>query len=170
MSKIVNKDGFFFISRVFLGIQIKICQHGGYFLFLVTCKGREPISVFNNIYPFKLKFCMFVAQLFFRQNLTNTCNHAFRTYLCFLGVASSLRLIWMYSTSLHTTYTCKCEFLGGSHTPRPSLIKLIYNDVRRSAEHLGVMLSMNTLIIIPVHVRTHRLWGSFPMLMNKQHA
>ena len=48
-------------------------------------------------------------------------------YLYSLGVASSFGLLWMCSTSLHTTHTYECE------SPK---------------EPLRVMLSMNTFIII----------------------
>ena len=80
----------------------------------------------------------------------NTCNHALGTYLYSLMVASSLGLIWMCSTSLHTTHMCECESPGGSHTPWTLSDQAICSDVRRSAELLGVMLPINTLIIMIV--------------------
>ena len=46
-----------------------------------------------------------------------TCNHALGTYLYSLGMISGLRLLWMCSTSLHTTHTCECKSPRGSHIP-----------------------------------------------------
>ena len=68
--------------------------------------------------------------------------------LSHLGVTSSLGLLWICSIFLHTTHMCECEFLGACTPLEPSLVKLLYNNAQRSAEPLGVMLSMNTLIII----------------------